>query len=244
MQFNSVAISRLVGYLVAIALIIAMIGLGFWQLNRAAYKAEKQQNMDQRIGVETQQLPSHIVDAEEWAFFRVSVSGEYLPELGFLVDNIINKSVPGVSAVTPMRIKGSQTLILVDRGWLGWAEDRTFLPVVETPEGDLDITGLLVPAAKDHFYLTDPETSGERKQLWSQLDINRFINMTSNPVQPLILILDDGQPGSYEFIWQIQDDNWIARHKAYAVQWFGLALTLLVITVLLGYKHRKLKDYS
>ena len=74
----------------------------------------------------------------------------------------------------------------------------------------------------------------DSSQLWSQLDIQRFNRLTESEVQPLILILDQGQPGAYEHTVQFQDDTWIARHKAYAFQWFGLAATLIIIMIVPG----------
>ena len=237
MQNNMRVISKIILPFIAITLTTVMIKLGFWQLDRAEFKAQKQLIIDARVSQATRQLPADVVEKDEWQYFKVNVSGEFRPDLEFIVDNVVNKSIAGVNVVTPLKIAGSQTLILVNRGWLAWGNDRTFLPSIDTPLGSVKLTGILVQAVEDPFYLKDPEDFGEHKQLWSQLDLQRFKKLTDNPVQPLILLLDEDQPGSFEHIWQFQGDTWIARHKAYAFQWFGLAFALIVIILVLVYKY-------
>ncbi len=216
--------------------------LGFWQLDRAAFKAKKQMMINSRLNQDTRQLPSSVVDIDLWQYYRVRVDGEYLPELGFFVDNVVNNAIAGVNTVTPLKIAGSDTLILVNRGWLAWGNDRTFLPVIDTPGGSVSLSGVLVPAPEDPFYLKNPDDTGEQKELWSQLDLQRFRKMADNEVQPLILLLDRDQSGSFKHIWQFQGDTWIARHKAYAFQWFGLAFALGTIIIVLGYKYIMYKE--
>lgn len=227
---------------IALILALLMLKLGFWQLDRADFKAQKQSTIDTRIHQSERRLPAGPVDAGQWQYYRVKVEGDYLPELGFIVDNVVHNSVAGVNIVTPLRISDSDTLILVNRGWTEWGNDRTFLPIIDTPEGTVSITGVLVPAAEDIFYLKNPDEYGLAEQLWTQLDIQRFMKLTDSAVQPLILLLDGEQPGSYRHTWQFQADTWIARHKAYAFQWFGLAITLIVLMAVLAYNHITKKE--
>ena len=237
MLFKSSVISKIILITLAIVTILVMVKLGWWQLDRSAFKAEKQMMINSRISQSFRELPESIISAPKWRYYKIVVRGEYLPELGFLVDNIVNNSVAGVTVVTPFEIQGSDNLILVNRGWVSWEADRRTLPIVQTPQDEIELAGILIPPQQDHFYLKDPKDSKELEQLWSQLDFKRFEEKTVHPVQPLILVLDSNQPGSYEYIEQFREDSWVARHKAYAVQWFGLAITLMIITLVLIYKY-------
>lgn len=230
-------ISKIVVPAAAVLLAAMMIKLGFWQLDRSEFKAQKQMIMNARLNQDTRQLPASLVDIDQWQYYKVKVEGEYVPDLGFLVDNVVHDSIAGINTITPLRISGSDTLILINRGWSQWGSDRTFLPRIDTPEGSVSLTGILVPAPEDPFYLKNPDASGEDKQLWSQLDLQRFKTFSGNPVQPLILLLDKDQPGSFTHTWQFQGDTWIARHKAYAFQWFALAFTLVIIMIVTGYNY-------
>jgi len=237
MLFKSNIMVRMFLIVIALVAIIAMVKLGIWQLDRSTFKAQKQATITARLNEPIRKLPETVVKSSEWRYFNVSVKGQYLPELGILVDNVVNNSIAGVSVVTPFEIEGSETRILVNRGWIPWGVDRRILPTVETPKDTIELYGLLIPPLEGHFYLQDPQDSKEHEQLWSQLDFKQFEQNNSQPLQPLILVLDENQPGSYENIETLSEDEWIARHKAYAVQWFGLAITLMIITIILIYKY-------
>ena len=230
-------ISKIIIPSIVLIMTVSMIKLGFWQLERAQFKAEKQLIIDTRMTQHVRQLPADLLEIEDWQYYQVNVEGEFLPEIGFFVDNVVHNSIAGVNTITPFRLFGSDALILVNRGWTQWGNDRTFLPIIDTPDGSVSLTGVLVPAPGDPFYLKSPDDSDESKKLWTQLDLQRFKKSTGNVVQPLILLLDKDQPGSLTPIWQFQGDTWVARHKAYAFQWFGLAFTLIVIMIVLGYNN-------
>jgi surfeit locus 1 family protein len=60
----------------------------------------------------------------------------------------------------------------------------------------------------------------------------------SAQVYPQVVLLDDDQPDGYLRDWRppgMAPD----RHVAYAVQWFGLAATVLVTWVVLSFKARE-----
>ncbi len=223
----------------ALVSMVIMVRLGIWQLDRSEFKAEKQTVFTQRAAQPVQELPTGLVNKDDWSYYNVQINGQYQADDSFFVDNVVNNTVTGLLLVTPLRIANSEHTILITRGWLPWGVDRTFLPAIQTPDEKVTLTGLLVPAAEKHFYLNDPDKSDEPDNLWLQLDLKRFMELTDYSMQPLILVLDSGQPGSYERIWQLQDDSWVARHKAYAVQWFGLALMLLIITLVLNFRSSK-----
>ena len=236
MLFKSISISKILLLVLALVLVAIMIKLGYWQLDRSAFKAEREMEISQRLEHPVKQMPLIQLDSQQWRYYQVNIKGQYLPDLGFLVDNVVHESVVGVSVVTPFEITGSDYLILVNRGWQPWGADRQTLPQVQTPAQQVELSGRLVPATEDHFYLQDPEDSLEPSQLWPQLDLNRFIKTSPKSVQPLILVLDTDQAGSYQHIVQFHYDGWVARHQAYAIQWFALALTLTIITIVLSYK--------
>ena len=48
-----------------------------------------------------------------------------------LVDNVINRGVAGYKVLTPFKISNSDTLILVDRGWIPREASRQTLHNIE-----------------------------------------------------------------------------------------------------------------
>jgi surfeit locus 1 family protein len=54
------------------------------------------------------------------------------------------------------------------------------------------------------------------------------------PIASRILLLDPGLPDGYERVWRPSGGFGPTRHLGYAIQWFALALTLIVIFVALS----------
>ena len=75
-------------------------------------------------------------------------------------------------------------------------------------------------------------------KVWQNLDLERFHTEAGYPLQPYVLRLDDGLPGAYQQFSPLYSDQWVGRHRGYAVQWFGLALVLLIGSVALAWTHR------
>ena len=86
----------------------------------------------------------------------ITVVGNYEPDKQIFLDNRQEHGLPGVHVITPLKIEGSDTRILVNRGWAGWTQGRSVLPRVSTPTGRVQITGLAsVPSAKKFFLMPE-----------------------------------------------------------------------------------------
>ena len=132
--------------------------------------------------------------------------------------------------VTPLRIEGSAVRILVNRGWAGWTQGRQVLPVVNTPAGVVQVTGVATVPHNKAFFLM-PSHAESLPRLWNQLDVERFAHEPADPVQPVVVLQDkmDAADGLIRN-WQAPEDR-VAKHQSYAYQWFGMALALLVFYV-------------
>jgi surfeit locus 1 family protein len=166
------------------------------------------------------------VDAQQLRDAPITVRGRYEPQQGLLLDNRQENGLPGVHVLTPLKIEGSETRILVNRGWIGWSQGRKTLPQVATPQGLVQVRGIAaVPQVKN--FLLMPQHTEAWPQLWMQLDLKRFEKQVAYPVQPVVLLQDsaDASDGLVRN-WQPPDDR-VAMHQSYALQWFGMAVALL-----------------
>ncbi len=221
--------------LVVAIMLVVLVKLGFWQLDRAAEKAAIKASFEARTAGQPIVLDGQPLDAEQHAFFRVEARGEYEPQYQVLIDNAIRDGRAGYRVVTPFRLTGTHTRVLVDRGWIPGTLDRRDVPAAPAPVGTLDIAGLLERPADDFFTLEDsPPTAGQR--VWQNLDMDHYRALNDFPLQPLVLRLspDASNAGGFDRRWPEYTDQWIARHRGYAVTWFGLAAVLAagVITLL------------
>lgn len=208
-------------------LLALFIHLGLWQ----AGKGERAQAAREQHATRSQLGPVNVgaalLDAEHTQDAPITATGTYETQSSFFVDNRQDGGRPGLHLVTPLKIDGTNTRILVNRGWVGWGNNRKQLPHVDTPTGKVTVTGVAaVPSSKAFFLMPDhPEAWPE---LWPRLDLVRYTSQSAHPVQPVVLLQtnDDTGPALVRK-WPPPEDR-AAMHHSYAMQWFGMAIALLV----------------
>lgn len=225
-----------------VVLLPTLIGLGMWQLDRAAEKT----TIRDRVLSRGQMSPVNInrvrIDPDSMDYRRATVRGRYREALTIYLDNKVLDGVPGYEVLTPLVIETSDRAILVNRGWVPWGESRQNLPAVDTPDDVVMLAGRLRKPPEEYFALEAPRETFEPR--WQNLDIARYRAVTGVPVAPVVLALSPGDARDESLVRRpLQyDDSWIERHRAYAVQWFALALTLAVLYVVLNLKKRDRDD--
>lgn len=208
----------------------ALVALGFWQLDRASQKRELQQEYDKRRQQAPVQIGAAEIDREKIRFYSVTASGRYDYAHQFLVDNRVLDQKVGYYVITPLQIKGSNTLLLVNRGWVQGNPDRSVMPEVPQPGGEVTVTGVAVVPHDRVFQLAEELPIREEwPTVWQRVDIKRFTGAVQQTVQPFIVLLDPAsKAGGLTRKWKRLDTG-IAIHQGYAFQWFSLALALAAI---------------
>jgi len=202
------------------------VALGFWQIDRGAQKRAIEDARIASFGalpVDENRLESAP------AYARVRVEGRYDGQHQFLIDNHTRHGAPGYVVITPFDSVGGRRL-LVNRGWVEAPESRSELPNVPVTEADVRIVGSLWNASA-----TTKDTS-----VWddrwpkriAQFDAAR-IGAALNANWPVEFRLEEDQPGSLEPI-VLGEEMSSTRHIGYAVQWFAMAVALVIAYVILG----------
>jgi surfeit locus 1 family protein len=165
----------------------------------------------------------------------LAVFGTFEAQHQIFLDNRQENGQPGVHVITPLRIEGTDTRILVNRGWVGWSQGRSVLPVVATPAGRVQIIGLAtVPSTKKFFLM--PDHPDAQAKLWSRVDMPRFEKMIGYPLQPVVLQQTGGDaPDTLVRHWAPPDDR-VGMHRGYAFQWFGMAAALLLFYLFASFR--------
>lgn len=226
--------------LAALALFPVLAGLGVWQLDRAQEKIEIRDRYVSRGQMPPVDVNRNRLDPEAADFRRARVQGRYREAFTIYLDNKVLNGVPGYEVLTPLAIvdrmsESPERFILVNRGWVAWGESRETLPEIETPAGLLELSGRLRTPPEDYFTLESREDDETFTPLWQNLDLRRYQEATGLALTPLVLQLDPDAGGTGLVRQRPEhDDPWIQRHRAYAVQWFGLAFLLLVLYVVLN----------
>lgn len=207
--------------------LVLFVQLGTWQWGKGERLAQELARREQQGQLRERKLDGSIVDAVTADAVRFVVRGQYDPAQQFFIDNRQHNGRPGVHVITPLKIENTQTWVLVNRGWTGWAEaGRQQLPEAPVPTGVVQVTGLAaVPSTKKFFLMPDrPEAS---PRLLERLEPQRFAAQVKQPVQPVVLLQDaaNAQDGLVRD-WP-PPENRVPKHQSYAWQWFGMALALL-----------------
>ena len=224
----------------------ALIALGIWQLNRASQKEVLQKEYDARSQQPPIALGAKPVDREQMRYYQVSATGKYDYAHQFLVDNRVLDTRVGYHVITPLRIHGSNTLVLVNRGWVLGNPDRRILPKTDGPKDTVTVYGVaVVPHDKVFQLAEDPKIGKSWPKVWQRINMKRFTDAVPQPVQPIVILLSpkSTDAGGFTRKWHRLDTG-IAINEGYAFQWFSMALVLTGIYFILNFKHPDSEESS
>ena len=209
------------------------VSLGRWQLHRAEEKRVLFAGFAAGSAAAVM-LPENFRPIERYR--RVTASGRYDSSRQFLLDNMTRDGVPGFHVLTPL-LRYDSRVVLVDRGFVPLTGSRSDLPDLRVGEGERTVTG-----RADHLPQAAVTLAAAPATGWPRLvsfpRMPEVAEALSAQVYPQVVLLDADQPDGYLRDWRppgMAPD----RHVAYAVQWFGLAATVLVTWVVLSFKARE-----
>lgn len=227
--------------LATLTLLPVLVVLGLWQLERAQEKMEIKQAFEARGALPPVEVGTDAVMLEDAHFRRAEVRGTFRPDYQILLDNKVYRGRAGYHVLTPLQVAGSDWWLLVNRGWVPWGPDRGRLPDVDTPEGAVYLRGRLRRPTEGYFTLEDGHGDPAHFEVrWQVLDLERYASLVDRKVYPVVLELDpaDSSGSGFARVWPEYEDAWIARHRGYALQWFSLAIVLVIIYVVLQLRTR------
>ncbi|NNF51733.1 MAG: SURF1 family protein [Gammaproteobacteria bacterium] len=215
-----------------LVLLPTLLALGFWQLDRAEEKRQLLAEFEAR-GSET--VPFTSGETQNLRRYqRVSVQGRYDVRRQFLLDAMPGSGGAGYHVVDVFLPDGSDTALLVDRGWIPVGDDRSVLPDRAAPQGRQALSGRLQTLPRPGLELAggDPGT-GEWPRVVLFPTIDELEQAAGTELFPMLLWLDPNLADGFERDWRPVSGG-PDRHIAYAVQWFGLAAALLVIFIVVN----------
>lgn len=222
--------------LVTALVVLTTSGLGAWQVKRLEWKDTLIQTVESRLEMAPAALPLGTVDAAEWAYRRITVTGRYLCDKEHLVQAISPQGVLGYRVMTPL-VRSGGTIVLVERAWTPFGADPKWSDR-ETAESEGAVVGMLrLPQAPNWIarILTPPPDVQDR--IWYSLDLDGAAQALGMDLEPFFveaLPVGSGREGTTASFRLEQIPN---NHLAYAITWFALALCSMAIFVL--YHRRK-----
>lgn len=229
--------SLVLGWVLALLGIALFARLGLWQLARMH---EKQAMLAAAHAVVSQRVPhplSLAADASrasdyDWASGR----GHFIAAPPVLLDNQARDERAGVRAYRVFQPDGTGVApLLVELGWLPVGGDRR-MPAIAPIANPLHLDGLLSPPPSGGLMRAVAMPQADGSVLTITLDVPMLRRALRVPtLAPRVLKLDPSLPIGYARDLDILPNTLPpARHLGYAVQWFGLALTVLITALVLS----------
>jgi cytochrome oxidase assembly protein ShyY1 len=209
-----------------------LLSLGLWQLERGE---EKQQIVDHHKY--NQQLPpiispNQLTTGEDHQYRLAWIRGAVDNQRVIILDNKVKNGRPGYEILQPVTVSGLSEKLLINRGWIAASLDRDILPLIPPVDDNVQLRGYLYHALKGGYRLDD----GIRQvQQWPSrvgwITLKRAEELFGESFLPYQLRLDQDSPGALKTGWTtvaVQPE----KHVGYAVQWFAMAITLLIMTII------------
>lgn len=223
--------------LLGLLMVAGLCSLGFWQLSRAKEKRILIATFTART-LHAPLSSNALQNLADPRYYRAKLSGNFDNSHTYLLDNKIVDGQVGYEVYTPFWIKHSKNPIMVDRGFIPMGSTRQQLPTIKNINGEVNILGMLNSPPK---YVAFGTMQTDALINWplriEYLDLKK-INLAAK-FYPYILSLDANDPAAYKIQWQAFETMPPERHIGYAVQWFALALTLLILCVVLNRHHQR-----
>lgn len=194
--------------------------LGVWQLGRASQKQALQSQVNQRSELPpwTERDLLGAGDPKAGLHRTVQLQGQWVAEANVFLDNRQMDGRVGFFLVTPLRLSGSDRVILIQRGWVPRDfTDRSRVPAVETPEGLVYVEGRLAPAPGKLFELGAAGAGPIRQNI----DVAELSQETGLALLDFSVLQTGDPTDGLQRNWPRITEG-VHKHHGYAFQWFGL----------------------
>ncbi|MBV9362331.1 MAG: SURF1 family protein [Betaproteobacteria bacterium] len=202
--------------------------LGNWQARRAEEKRALAEAFDQAL----RSPPIVLAPGAQLASVlhkHVTARGRFVPEHTVFLDNRLRRGRPGYEVVTPLHLAGSDSHVLVDRGWVAAPPSRAALPTVYMPAGELAIGGIALDRLA-HALETGAAPQGNVRQ---NLDIAAFAAETKLKLEPYVIEQRSETPDNLSRDWP-RPDFGIEKHESYSLQWYSFAALAVILVIVLS----------
>jgi surfeit locus 1 family protein len=211
-----------------LGLVITLL-LGRWQLSRAAQKEAvasaiaAQATLPALTGSELATL----VRPQDALYRRAQLRGRWLSQHTVFLDNRQMEGRQGLYVITPLALEDSDTVLLVQRGWVprNFLE-RSSLPQIATVADVVSIAGRMAPPP-GKLYELGPASGGRIRQ---NLDIADYARESGLLLWPVSVQQTDGTDDGLLRTWP-RIAAGVEKHHGYAFQWFGLSALIAVLYV-------------
>jgi len=214
--------------LLAVVLAAACIRLGFWQLSRLAQRRARNSVVSARLAEPI--VPITTLHADSFSVLRrASISGTPDFDHEVVLAARSYQGSPGVYLFTPMRLAGTDTAILVNRGWI-YAPDGASVDLSRWRETGTRFVGYveLLPRGLSN---TPDGVLRRDARIARELNLVTVNSLLPYPVSSIYLLAteqDTTKPMAERVARLPAPTLDEGPHLSYALQWFAFAAIALI----------------
>jgi surfeit locus 1 family protein len=219
---------RAIGFvLFALAVSAGCVRLGFWQLHRLAERRALNAMLASRLGGAPRPVREIIADSSAAEYRRVTATGTYDFANEFALASRTRQGSPGVNIITPLRLAGTDTAVLINRGWV-YAPDAMTADLARWREPtEATVSGYLLQV---NSTARGPVTAPSNARVLRHLQRDSIRSRLSYPIASFLIVATEGPTAARDstparLTAPMLDEG---PHLGYAFQWFAFALIGLV----------------
>jgi len=219
-----------------------LVKLGLWQSDRALQKEQRLATIEQLSQTQALSLTQVLAqDKNEINDLPILLKGEFADDILFLLDNQANKGRLGYRAYQVFTVKNQA--VLINLGWVQGSINRQELPDIEAITGEYQLTGHVRKIEKGIMLMEQKLNENSWPLRVQQIELDKFSTLISRQLLPFVVYLDKTDNVGYEKNWQpiVMPPE---KHRAYAFQWFSLAIAWLLLMMWASIKFGKHSEKS
>ncbi len=205
-----------------------LISLGFWQLSRLKEKklflASMQANLTSPA--------INLAEIQDWLpYHKVKITGQFLSNKDIYLygRRSMSSEKDGYYLVTPFKTIEDK-VILVVRGW--FSNRNKNIITQATNDRQHEIIGVTMPSEKTRIYLPANDI---KNNVWLTLNLKEASKVLGLDLENFYIIAEGKDINNLDILLPLAINHLAAirnDHLEYALTWFGLAISLIVIYVI------------
>ncbi|MBI1892456.1 MAG: SURF1 family protein [Burkholderiales bacterium] len=219
------------------AMFVVAVGMmaGQWQTRRAVERESNQAKLEARSHAVPIDINDAAVTSDEVEYSRVRVKGEFVRNWPLYLDNRPHQGRAGFYLLMPLKIAGTDQSVLVVRGWFPRdMQQRTRLPQMVTPDGTIEIKGMARRHA-DRLFQFDSVAPLQAGAIVQNAEIADVAAASKLKLLPFLIAQTSDMKDGLLRDWP-RPASGADKNRAYAFQWYGLALTAFIFFVVTGFR--------
>jgi len=194
--------------------ILVFISLGSWQIIRLNWK----NNLILEIESSLKKPPVQLSETNVTNFLKIKTSGSIDFDKQIYLYNLNENGTPGFEVINPLIIDSKNYLI--NRGWIPFKKKNSE-EIYEFDESN--IIGILKSQGRKNIFKPDNDI---KENYWFSLDREDILEFTGKKFSNYIIYLDGNyqSPKPKKITANISNN-----HKKYAITWFSLAISILLL---------------